>query len=383
MASRGLGRSCRSQHDRNPEGLDVEALDRPDTILVFASIAPAQMTRPASGLTFRLEAPPGYDQQVRKTIGVLLSFGGNVVSVDLNAEPTPDTTFLIYDASLAAAEPTDNADLRNDHGRDPRRPRSAASTRRSRLGTDVPRRGRSVGARRDVVDIDADVGRCTDGDHRMSQATAAALAVTAARTADDKKAERTLVLFVGDVLSITDYFVITSASNRRLVRMVVDEIETAVREQHGRSPLRVEGVAEQQWVLIDYGDAVIHVFSDEIRAVLRDRAAVPRRAQDRLAGRRGPTSRSSSRRVASVESAMSLPLSGPFDTGQLPRLAAHPVTVTVARTIAPGWEAEFLRWADELVAAAREFPGCLGAAVLHPGADGGEYQIIVRFSDGI
>jgi uncharacterized protein len=80
---------------------------------------------------------------------------------------------------------------------------------------------------------------------------------------------------------------------------------------------------------------------------------------------------------------MSLPLSGPFDTGQLPRLAPHPVTVTVARTIAPGREAEFLRWADEIVAAAREFPGCLGAAVLHPGADGGEYQIIVRFSDGI
>ncbi len=80
---------------------------------------------------------------------------------------------------------------------------------------------------------------------------------------------------------------------------------------------------------------------------------------------------------------MSIPLSGPFDTGQLPRLAPHPVTVTVARTIAPGWEAEFLRWADELVATVRDFPGCLGAAVLHPGADGGEYQIIVRFSDGL
>ncbi len=80
---------------------------------------------------------------------------------------------------------------------------------------------------------------------------------------------------------------------------------------------------------------------------------------------------------------MSVPLSGPFDTGQLPRLAPHPVTVTVARTIAPGREAEFLRWADQLVTAVREFPGCLGAAVLHPGADGGEYQILVRFSDGV
>ena len=94
--------------DRNPEGLDIEELDRTDTILVFASISPAQMTRPASGLSYRLEAPPGYDQQVRKTIGVLLSFGNNVVSVDLNAEPRAETTFLIYDPALAEAEPTEN-----------------------------------------------------------------------------------------------------------------------------------------------------------------------------------------------------------------------------------------------------------------------------------
>jgi uncharacterized protein len=80
---------------------------------------------------------------------------------------------------------------------------------------------------------------------------------------------------------------------------------------------------------------------------------------------------------------MSLSLSGPFDTGQLPRLAPVPVTVTVARTVAPGWEAEFMLWAEELVAKVREFPGCLGAGVLHPGDAGGEYQIIVRFSDGV
>jgi hypothetical protein len=67
----------------------------------------------------------------------------------------------------------------------------------------------------------------------------------------------------------------------------------------------------------------------------------------------------------------------------LPRIAADPVTVTVARTVAPGWEAEFLRWADDLVAAAKEAPGCLGAAVFHPGEAGGEYQIVVRFADGV
>lgn len=102
---------------------------------------------------------------------------------------------------------------------------------------------------------------------RLSAAAAAALelAKVAARAADDKKAEHTLVLAVGDVLAITDYFVITSASNRRLVKTVVDSVEEAVKLELGRSPIRTEGVSEQQWVLVDYGDVVVHVFAEEIR----------------------------------------------------------------------------------------------------------------------
>lgn len=92
------------------------------------------------------------------------------------------------------------------------------------------------------------------------------LACLAARTADDKKATDTLVIEVGPILAVTEYFVITSASNRRLVRSLTDEIEQAVREATGRSPLRVEGAREHQWVLIDYGDIVVHVFSDETRS---------------------------------------------------------------------------------------------------------------------
>jgi ribosome-associated protein len=91
------------------------------------------------------------------------------------------------------------------------------------------------------------------------------LACVAARAADDKKAEHTLVLAVGDVLAITDYFVITSASNRRLVRSVVDAVEEEVRVLLGRSPIRLEGQSEQQWVLMDYGDVVVHVFAEDIR----------------------------------------------------------------------------------------------------------------------
>ncbi len=92
------------------------------------------------------------------------------------------------------------------------------------------------------------------------------LAVTAARVADDRKAGDVVVLHVGDVLGVTEYFVVAGAPNRRLVGRVVEDVESAVRAETGRSPLRVEGVREQQWVLIDYGDVVVHVFLDEIRA---------------------------------------------------------------------------------------------------------------------
>ncbi|MCU1396444.1 MAG: hypothetical protein JWM34_4872 [Ilumatobacteraceae bacterium] len=92
------------------------------------------------------------------------------------------------------------------------------------------------------------------------------LACFSARVVDDKKATDTLVIEVGPILSVVEYFVITSAANRRLVRSLADEVEGRVREQTGRSPLRVEGAREQQWVLIDYGDIVIHVFSDETRS---------------------------------------------------------------------------------------------------------------------
>ncbi len=91
------------------------------------------------------------------------------------------------------------------------------------------------------------------------------LAVAAARAADDKKAEHTMVLHVGNVLNICEYFVITSANNRRLVKSVVDAVEERVRAETGNSPLRAEGLAEQMWVLLDYGDVVVHVFAEETR----------------------------------------------------------------------------------------------------------------------
>ena len=91
------------------------------------------------------------------------------------------------------------------------------------------------------------------------------LAVRTARIADGMKAGDILVLHVGDVLALTEYFVVASASNKRLVDAIVEEVEAQVRETTGRSPIRVEGAREHQWVLIDYGDVIVHVFLSEIR----------------------------------------------------------------------------------------------------------------------
>ena len=99
----------------------------------------------------------------------------------------------------------------------------------------------------------------------MTDLDALELAVDAARIADDEHGANIVVLEVGDVLAIAEFFVIVSASNRRLVRTLVEEVEVQLRERTGRSPRRTEGVNEQQWVLVDYGDVVVHVFLAEIR----------------------------------------------------------------------------------------------------------------------
>ena len=103
------------------------------------------------------------------------------------------------------------------------------------------------------------------GAERAVDRAALDLARVIAGIADAEHGSDVLVLEVGDVLGVTEYFVIVSASNRRLVRTLVDEIEVQTRQHTGRSPLRSEGVRENQWVLVDYGDVVVHVFLAEVR----------------------------------------------------------------------------------------------------------------------
>jgi ribosome-associated protein len=92
------------------------------------------------------------------------------------------------------------------------------------------------------------------------------LAVVAARAADAKNATATLVLEVGPILAIVDTFVITSGSNPRQVRTITEEVSAAVKAAGEVGPLRVEGLRDARWVLLDYGDFVVHVLLDEARA---------------------------------------------------------------------------------------------------------------------
>jgi ribosome-associated protein len=91
------------------------------------------------------------------------------------------------------------------------------------------------------------------------------LATLAALAASDKLADDILAFDVSEQLVFTDAFLLCSAANDRQVRAVLDSIEERLRES-GARPIRREGEREGRWVLLDYGDIVIHVQHDEERA---------------------------------------------------------------------------------------------------------------------
>ncbi|HEX3621833.1 MAG TPA: ribosome silencing factor [Acidimicrobiales bacterium] len=88
---------------------------------------------------------------------------------------------------------------------------------------------------------------------------------TAARAASAKGGDDTVILEVGAVLAITDAFVITSGRNNRQVKTIAEEVEARLKADGGIAPLRVEGLGDSQWILLDYGDLVVHVFLEETR----------------------------------------------------------------------------------------------------------------------
>ena len=88
------------------------------------------------------------------------------------------------------------------------------------------------------------------------------LAVTAAL---DKKALDLNVLSVGELTSIADYFILASATNERQAAAIADGVQETLREQLKVKPLLVEGTTPGRWILLDYGDFIFHIFTEETR----------------------------------------------------------------------------------------------------------------------
>ena len=92
------------------------------------------------------------------------------------------------------------------------------------------------------------------------------LLLAAAQGAAALQATDLVALDVGDVLGITDWFLVASSSNTRQVRRVAEEVEVAVKGAGGDGPLRIEGMEDARWILLDFGMFVVHVFHDETRS---------------------------------------------------------------------------------------------------------------------
>ncbi len=96
-----------------------------------------------------------------------------------------------------------------------------------------------------------------------------ALAREIARYASDKKAIDLVELDMRGVLGYTDFFVICSGNTDRQTKAIHDAILQGMKHDHGVLPRRVEGLANARWILMDYLDVVVHIFTPDTRAFYR------------------------------------------------------------------------------------------------------------------
>ena len=98
-----------------------------------------------------------------------------------------------------------------------------------------------------------------------SSAGALERALAAARTADENRGRDIVVLDMREVTPMFDYFVIATGTSRRQLHAMSEEIDHALEEGLGDRRMGIEGYQESHWILLDYGDVVIHLFEPETR----------------------------------------------------------------------------------------------------------------------
>jgi len=109
------------------------------------------------------------------------------------------------------------------------------------------------------------------------------LAITIAAHAADRKASDIVALDLREVAGYTDFFVICSGNTDRQTKAIHDAIHVGLKKQGGLLPRRVEGVGEARWILMDYLDVVVHIFTPDTRDFYRLESLwgdVPRREFD-------------------------------------------------------------------------------------------------------
>ncbi len=103
----------------------------------------------------------------------------------------------------------------------------------------------------------------------MTAEESGALAERIAAIAADKKAIDVRVIDLRGIVSYTDFFVICSGNTERQAKAIHDAVHLGMKQEHGVLPERVEGLAEARWILMDYLDVVVHVFTPEAREFYR------------------------------------------------------------------------------------------------------------------
>jgi ribosome-associated protein len=87
--------------------------------------------------------------------------------------------------------------------------------------------------------------------------------------AEDKKAADVVALDVGEILGYTEHFLIATGNSDRQTKAIHDGILEGMKKDHGVAPRRVEGLPEASWILMDYLDVVVHIFTPEAREFYR------------------------------------------------------------------------------------------------------------------
>jgi ribosome-associated protein len=84
-------------------------------------------------------------------------------------------------------------------------------------------------------------------------------------SAEEKKAVKPVVLDLREITSFTEFFVIASGTNQRHVQAISDEISKKLKKTYKCKPIRTEGYSTADWILLDYGDFLVHVFNQKSR----------------------------------------------------------------------------------------------------------------------